>query len=261
MGYDPAERHRKIEERVIQKKVGGDLRKYYRFRHDRSGGGMITADCGGCGLTCKFCWAHPEQLEGREQGEWLSADQVVAKLFQLMREQKIHQLRFSGGEPTIGRKHLLQILNALQRKRVRFILETNGILIGEDETYAQELALYPFVHVRVSFKGCTEEEFALLSGADAKGFPLQLAALRNLIKAGVSAHPAVMYSFSRKEVLDRFYGTIWKIDSRLHSEVEMEELILYPSIDKTLQRANLKYYSAHTPDRRPQTADRRSARK
>jgi uncharacterized Fe-S cluster-containing radical SAM superfamily protein len=266
LGYDPAERHRKIEERVIQKRVGGDLRKYYRFRHDRGHGGIITADCAGCGLTCKFCWVHPEQLEGREKGEWLSADQAVEKLFQLMREQKIHQVRFSGGEPTIGRRHLFRILNLLQHKRIRLLLETNGILIGEDETYAQELALYPFVHARVSFKGCTEEEFALLSGADPKGFHLQYAALRNLVKAGVSAHPSVMYSFSRKESLDSFYSAIWKIDPRLHSEVEREELILLPSVGENLQRAHLKYYSVDTRDRsthdrRPPTADRRPAKK
>ena len=63
-------------------------------------------------------------------------------------------------EVTIGRSHLFPLLNVFQHKGMRFILETNGILIGEDESYAQELALYPFVHVRVSLKGCTEEEFS-----------------------------------------------------------------------------------------------------
>jgi uncharacterized Fe-S cluster-containing radical SAM superfamily protein len=35
LAYDPVERHQKIEKLVIRSKVGGDLKKYYRFRHDR----------------------------------------------------------------------------------------------------------------------------------------------------------------------------------------------------------------------------------
>ena len=72
LGYDPVERHRKIESLVVEKRVGGDLRKYYRFRHDRWYGGIITADAAGCGLLCKFCWVGRESiLEGREGGEFL----------------------------------------------------------------------------------------------------------------------------------------------------------------------------------------------
>jgi uncharacterized Fe-S cluster-containing radical SAM superfamily protein len=252
LGYDPVERHRKIENLVVRKRIGGDLKKYYRFRHDRWYGGIVTADCAGCGLTCKFCWVRSEAvLEGREGGKFLAPDQVVGNILNLVKEKKIRQVRISGGEPTVGREHLFQLLNALQNKHIRFILETNGILIGEDETYAQELALYPFLHARVSLKGCTEEEFARLTGADPKGFQLQLAALGNLVKAGVSAHPAVMFSFSGREAMDRLYNTIWKIDPRMHSEVEREEVILYPHVLEKLRRAKLEYYSGHFPDRVP----------
>jgi uncharacterized Fe-S cluster-containing radical SAM superfamily protein len=250
LSYDPGERHRKIETLVIQKRIGGDLRKYYRFRHDRWYGGVITADCAGCGLICKFCWVRQESiLEGRGEGEFLSPQEAAEKILKLMKENKINQGRISGGEPTIGRAHLLQILNILQRRRVRFILETNGILIGEDETYAQELAVFPFVHVRVSLKGCNEEEFSRLTGADPKGFHLQIAALRNLVKAGVSVHPAVMLSFSGREATDQLYHTIWKIDPRLHSEIEKEEVILYPHVLEKLKRANLHYHSGHIPEK------------
>jgi uncharacterized Fe-S cluster-containing radical SAM superfamily protein len=67
LGYDPVERHRQVENLVVRKRVGGDLKKYYRFRHDRWYGGIITADCAGCGLTCKFCWVRSDPaLEGQE---------------------------------------------------------------------------------------------------------------------------------------------------------------------------------------------------
>ncbi len=251
MSYDPIDRHGKIENRVVRKKIGGDLKKYYRFRHDRWYGGIITADCAGCGLTCRFCWVRQEAiLEGRAEGEFLSPEEVGEKILKLMKEKKINQGRISGGEATIGRGHLLKVLNVLQYRRVRFILETNGILIGEDETYAQDLALFPFVHVRVSLKGCNQEEFSRLTGADPKGFHLQLTALKNLMKAGVSVHPAVMLSFSDREATDQLYHSIWKIDPRLHSEIEKEEVILYPHVLEKLKRANLHYYSGHMPEKK-----------
>ena len=251
MVYDPVERHRQIENLVVRKRVGGDLKKYYRFRQDRWYGGIITADCAGCGLTCKFCWVRSESLlEGRGKGDFFTPDQVAEKILKFTKEKKIHQVRLSGGEPTIGWEHLLKLLNALQNKRVRFILETNGILLGEHETYARELALYPFLHVRVSLKGCTEEEFSRLTGADSKGFRLQLAALANLVKAGVSTHPAVMLSYSGREAIDGLYHTIWKIDPRMHSEIEREEVILYPHVLEKLRRANLEYYSGHFPEQK-----------
>jgi len=250
MGYDPVEQHKKIEALTVQKRVGGDLKKYYRFRHDRWYGGIITADCAGCGLTCRFCWVRrPDALEEGAGGEFLAPHEVVARMLKILKEKGIRQVRISGGEPTLGREHLFQILKDLRNKRVRFILETNGILIGEDATYAQELALYPFLHVRVSLKGCTEEEFARLTGAEPSGFRLQLAALKNLLEAGVSSHPAVMLSFSPKEAVDHLYNTIWKIDPRMHSEVEREEVILYPHVLTKLKQSGLHYHSGHLPEK------------
>jgi len=250
MSYDPVTRHREIEARVIQKRVGGDHKKYSRFRHDRWYGGVITADCVGCGLTCRFCWVRDERLLSGETGEeFFNAQQVAETFLKMAAEKKIRQVRISGGEPLIGRDHLLKILSALQHKKIHFILETNGILLGEDESYAQDLALFPFVHVRVSLKGASEAEFARLTGADPKGFKLQLAGLNNLVKAGVSAHPAVMASFSGKESMDKLYNLIWKINPRMQSEIEREEVILYPHVLDKLKAAGLRYYSGHRPDR------------
>jgi len=48
-----------------------------------------------------------------------------------------NMLRVSGGEPTISRDHLLQLLELVEQTRYTFILETNGILIGADKKYAQ----------------------------------------------------------------------------------------------------------------------------
>ncbi len=248
MGYDPVERHQEIEKSVVQKRIGGDLRKYYRFRHDRWYRGVITGDIAGCGLQCRFCWVRPEPQEGGEAPGFYKAEEAAERILRLMKENRINQVRLSGGEPTIGRGHLLRLLTVLQRRRIRFILETNGILLGADETYAQDLAPFPFLHVRVSLKGCSAEEFARLTGSDPGGFHLQLSALEKLRKAGVSAHPAVMVSFSSRESMDRLYHAIWKIDPRMHSEIEKEEVTLYPHVVENLKAAKLEAYSGHVPE-------------
>ena len=149
--------------------------KYYRVRPARWYRGIVTADCVGCGLICRFCWVsdavmfHPADV-----GKFYTPKRVADGLVTLARKCGLHQLRVSGGEPTIGKPHLLQLLAQLRGKGYRFILETNGIPIAYDESYAKGLSKYNFVHVRVSLKGCNEEEFAMLTGAKPEGFQLQL---------------------------------------------------------------------------------------
>jgi len=129
-------------------------------------GGIVTADCVGCGLLCKFCWVS-DQVMNRpaEIRKFYSPDKVAHGLVTLAKKRGLEQLRVSGGEPTIGKPHLLQLLDRLKGKGYRFILEINGIPIAYDENYAEEISEYDFVHIRVSLKGCNKEEFSMLTGA------------------------------------------------------------------------------------------------
>ena len=64
-----------------------------RYKVDRS------ADCAGCGLTCKFCWERRESiLEGREPGEFLSPVETAGRILALMKENKVRQARLSARE-------------------------------------------------------------------------------------------------------------------------------------------------------------------
>jgi uncharacterized Fe-S cluster-containing radical SAM superfamily protein len=160
-------------------------------------------------------------------------------------------LRISGGEPTIGKEHLLQFLDVLQGKRYRFILETNGTLIAHDEEYALDLSKHSFVHVRVSLKGSNEQEYAKLTGAKPDGFKLQLDALRNLVHAEVSCHPSVMMSFSQRDAVQGLIERLEQISSSLAEELEIEELILYPGVVSKLRRNRLKHFRAYAPNEVP----------
>jgi uncharacterized Fe-S cluster-containing radical SAM superfamily protein len=250
--YDPIERHLAIEKIVTREDLHGQEKKYYRTRPARWYGGIVTADCVGCGLLCKFCWVqdnvmfHPANV-----GRFYSSTKIADSLVALSQKYKLNLLRVSGGEPTLGKQHLLQLLEALKGRGFRFILETNGLLIAYDEDYSVSLSKYDFVHVRVSLKGCNEEEFAMLTGAKPEGFKLQLKALQKLTEAGVSCHPSVMASFSPRKNLQKLTQRLKQISSNLAEELEIEELILYPHVIKKVRLHKLKYYTAYTPDNVP----------
>src|SRR3989337_328406 len=164
-------------------------RKYYRFRSSRFYGGISTADCVGCNLRCVFCWAQSVVTRPHECGRFYRPEDVAGNLMGIAGKKHLRQLRISGNEPTLARRHLVRVLEIIGERRP-FILETNGILIGADEGgYAKELSRFENLYVRVSLKGTCEEEFSRLTGAVPEGFGLQLKALENLLRYDVKAHP------------------------------------------------------------------------
>lgn len=247
--YDPLVRHKAVEKLVTREVGGFQERKYWRFRFGRWYGGIVTADAVGCGLTCKFCWVSDRIVsKPAETGDFYSSGKVAEILVGMAEKRGVRWLRVSGGEPTIGKQHLLLLLERLQGCGLLFILETNGILIGYDSNYAEKLAQYPFVHVRVSLKGCNEREFTMLTNAKEKGFKLQLKALENLVKNDVSCHPAVMRSFSPRRTFQELLERLRQIHPKLAEELEVEELILYPNVVRKIRRHGLKYFQAYAPN-------------
>jgi len=251
--YDSLVRHGAIKSLVTCDSPRGQLRKYYRFRADRWYGGIATGDVVGCGLLCRFCWVSDSILERPATcGEFLDAQKAARNLVQVAERKRLVQLRLSGGEPTIGRLHLLSVLSEIEKDhRFRFILETNGILLGADSSYCEELAAFRCLHVRVSLKGSCESEFARLTGAKEEGFTLQVHALRNLSRARVSCHPAVVCSFSSEESLRRLHDRICAIDPKLVKDLELEELIRYPRVERRLRRFGLCPQISHDPKNVP----------
>ena len=227
--YDPVKRSYEIEKVVSM----GNERRYYRFRPARWYGGIATGDVVGCNLLCVFCWAGDEiRFKPEKVGKYYSPQQAFKKLSATANKCRYTLLRLSGQEPTIGRTHLLALLDLIDKTSYRFILETNGILIGEERDYAKALAKYKNVHVRISLKGTDGEEFSTLTMASPKGFELQLQALRNLIREGVSCHPSVM-TFS-KEKIPALVKRLKNIEQGLGRNLEIEQFISYPHVTKRL---------------------------
>jgi len=224
----------------LQEVIGsGEKRKYYRFRPAPYYGGIATADCVGCCLRCLFCWSWHIIVQPDKIGRLYSPEEVARNLTSIARKKGFQRIRISGNEPTLHRSHLLRILQLIPQE-IQFVLETNGILIGHDSSYAQDLSRFDNLSVRVSLKGACPENFARLTGAKPEGFELQLKALEHLIGEGVDCFPAVMANFSTQEELQRLRQRLKEIRPDF-TDFEEEELILYPFVVEHLQKAGLKY--------------------
>ena len=243
--YDPVEK----AEQTAQIVCDGERRKYHRFRAARFYGGIARADCVGCCLGCAFCWSWHQVAQPQRYGRFYTPGEVAERLVAIARRKGFHQVRISGNEPTLCRDHLLQVLERIPPD-LTFILETNGILLGHDAGYARALARFPNLHVRLSLKGTTEEDFHRITGAEPAAFRLQLAALANLRAAGVTVHPAVMVSFSSDQDIAALRQRLARI-APAFADFEVEEVVLYGDTEKRLREAGLAYRRAYPPQRIP----------
>jgi len=232
---DPIFRAKELENVVSS----GEKRKYYRFRPAPYYGGIATGDCVGCYLRCRFCWAWHIVNQPERVGRFYSPEDVSQNLLSIARRKGFKKIRLSGNEPTINRLHLLKILELIPNE-IQFILETNGILIGYDPSYAKDLSRFSNLYVRVSIKGASSEDFIRLTGARPEGFDLQLKALTNLLQEGIDCFPAVMANFSSSKDIENLRQRLKQIDSSFY-DFEEEDLILYPFVEENLKKASLSW--------------------
>jgi uncharacterized Fe-S cluster-containing radical SAM superfamily protein len=232
---DPIELAEKTKEIVCS----GERRKYYRFRPAPYYGGIATADCVGCCLRCLFCWSWHVVAQPEKTGRFYSPEQVASSLTAMARKKRFRQVRISGNEPTLHRFHLLKLLDLIPDD-IHFILETNGILIGHDPSYAKDLSQFPNLHVRVSLKGVCAEDFTRLTMATPEGFGYPLKALEYLVKEGIDCFPAVMTDFSSREAIKNLRQELKAIRSDFE-DFEEEELILYPFVSENIIKAGISF--------------------
>jgi uncharacterized Fe-S cluster-containing radical SAM superfamily protein len=170
-------------------------------------------------------------------GKFYSPQQVARKLTTTAYKKGFRQVRISGNEPTLAKDHLLRVIEQIPGDLL-FILETNGILIGHDPTYARDLSRFENLYVRVSIKGTREAEFTRLTGAASSGFSLQIRALENLARFNVTTHPAVMVSFSGSENIKHLKRRLREIHKDFE-DFEVEEVALYGTVEERLSQAGL----------------------
>jgi uncharacterized Fe-S cluster-containing radical SAM superfamily protein len=238
--FDPLELANKTEQIVCR----GDSRKYTKFCCTGVYGGIATGFTCGCCLRCTFCWVNWSRDFPEKHGAFYSPTEAFSRLSRVARKKRVSQLRISGAEPTIGKSHLLALLEKVENSPFRlFILETNGILIGADPDYAGQLARFKKVHTRVSLKAGTPQAFTEKTGAKPESFELPFRAIMNLMQASASFHVAAMAADrrivtrqERRNLLDRLAS----INPALVDNLEEEVVDPYHTTLERLQHAGVQ---------------------
>jgi len=221
--FDPVELARETEKIVCR----GDARKYTDFYATGVYGGIATGYTCGCCLRCVFCWVDWSRDFPERHGQFYSVDEVFRRLADAAYRFKVRKLRISGAEPTLGREHLLGLLERVERSEFDvFILETNGILFGVDRGYVKDIAKFRKAHVRVSLKAGTAEDFTRKTGAKPEAFEIPFKAIENLLDLGPSFHvaamsrdPRIMSGEERKALMKKLESTSPDLVSTLEEEV------------------------------------------
>ncbi len=220
--------------------VRGEHRKYYRFRPAQFYGGTATADCVGCNLSCCYCWSDRPRRIPQQSGAFYSPSAVKDRLVKIARDNHYRLVRLSGNEPTIGREHLISLSREIQETGLQFVLETNGIILGAEISFVEELQDFDNIHVRVSLKGCNRELFSRITGAEPGGFELQIQCLRNLVDYGIECHPAVVADLATRKQMRSLRELLAGVDPELEGRLEVERLIFFPHVVDGLKKAGFE---------------------
>ena len=247
--FDPLELARETEKIVTRKGKEGLERKYVGIYSAPVYRGIATGYAAGCCLRCIYCWSNWSRDYPEKSGRFYSPEEVAQRLFKAaeggitlggwerFRKLKVEKLRLSGCEPTIGKEHLLSVLEyAENSKYPLFILETNGILLGADRDYVKDLAKFKKLYVRVSFKAATVEGFIQRTGAKGDYYELPFKALKYLLDEGINGRAAAMTDTRVMPEVERriLIEKLSKIDPRVLDEgLEEEEVNSY---NTTVQR-------------------------
>jgi uncharacterized Fe-S cluster-containing radical SAM superfamily protein len=236
--YDPIDLARKTESIVCK----GLSRKYTNFYFVGVYGGISTGYIVGCCLRCVFCWVDMSRDFPESMGTYFTPQQVFKRLVYNAKKKSTPRLRISGGEPTLGKAHLLGVLDLIEATNYHFILETNGILLGEDKKYVSMLKKYNNIHVRLSIKAGTSEGFQKRTGAEGSTYELPYQAIKNLKEEGISFHVACM-SDPRLMPLNEQKSLLKKLqDVGYNDYLEQEICDPYPNSVVRLKKAGIHLF-------------------
>ncbi|MDH7512460.1 MAG: radical SAM protein [Clostridiales bacterium] len=235
--FDPLQRSEEAE-RLVTKE---EKRLYHKFRAAPYYGGIATADSIGCSFLCAYCWSYGRNENPALFGRLYSPEQVADNLLRIARRRSFHLLRVTGSEPILGKvslRHLLKVIEIVhgEEPRAKFILETNGLMLGHREDLAAQLKLDHLL-VRIAIKGVDPVSFEKITGARAEFFSLPLKALQNLNRLSVRAWPALMADLFNETEIAALKRTLQ--ESGIRAELELESLEVYPFVLENMRRRGL----------------------
>jgi uncharacterized Fe-S cluster-containing radical SAM superfamily protein/putative sterol carrier protein len=217
---DPYKYSKAVEKQICK----GRDRYYAYFGCTPFIGGMSRGFTCGCNFKCVFClspfrdFANGETRfilsslykEIKRTRGFYSPEEVIERLVSNENSKKMDEIAmFDGVKPkiskykyidvgyaeiTIGREHLLGLCKAAAKTDYKFVVETNGFLIGYESDYAQALAPYKDnILVRVGVKAGTSSMMEKLVGIKGSSVEYTFKGIENLCNVGIQPDVAIMY--------------------------------------------------------------------
>jgi len=147
----------------------------------------------GCNLRCRHCWVEPPHQSAKRQYPSLDLD-LFRSILKQARPLGLSSAKLTGGEPLMH-PQIREILEILRNEKLRFTVETNGVLCTPE--LAQDLLRSGLYHISVSLDGADADTHEWVRGV--KGcFEAALQGIRNLVAAG--CRPQVIMTLMRRNV-------------------------------------------------------------
>ncbi len=137
-----------------------------------------------CNLHCPICYANSNIEHNNKKNKDASLEELSISLEKLMQHSGSVNVQLSGGEPTV-RQDLPQIITLTKGKGFNFVqLNTNGLRLGNEESYAKKLKDAGLSLVYLQYDDTNDATYLKLRGKACAKDKEQ--ALQNCIKAGLS---------------------------------------------------------------------------
>ena len=147
----------------------------------------------GCNLRCRHCWIEPPHQTARRKHPAIDPD-LFRHILQQAKPLGLSSVKLTGGEPLMHPR-IGEILSILREEKIRFSVETNGVLCTPE--LARVLARSGMYHVSVSLNGADADTHEWVRGV--KGcFDKAIEGIRNIMEAGI--RPQVIMSLMRQNV-------------------------------------------------------------
>jgi molybdenum cofactor biosynthesis enzyme MoaA len=133
----------------------------------------------GCNFRCPICYAD----SGREATPYFLPVGEALQRVQAAKSKGIWEVTLMGGEPTVH-PGLIEMVRGIRAFRLRPVLVSNGLLLGEDPSLAERLKAAGLAKVNLQFDTFDVEVHRRMRGNDF--VDRKIAALHNVLRAGLS---------------------------------------------------------------------------
>lgn len=202
---------------------------------------VFTMQVAGCNYSCNYCFV-PRKLNSADKsyGRFFSAGEIIEEFLKIKKnsETPMNVIRISGGECFIIPEIVIDLYDQMMESSPDSYLwiDTNLSAVEIIKKYRSELEkVFSQKNVGIvgCFKGTTEEDFSLITGADGKFYKDQFETAKNLIDLGADLYayaPAYVYNENEAEnKLNGFISELQKIDHNFPLRLEMLKVEDFPA--------------------------------